>query len=113
MRHAIEVIGRAVERIDVPRPARPAGHRVALLGHDRVIRECGADASDHETIGVTVGVGDEVRQRGLRRDAGRRSERALKQECTSLARQGRDEVDERGRRRQAQAAATAPCASRQ
>ena len=73
----------------VKRATRPTRHGTAFLGHDRVVRERGADRGDDQGVGVAVGIRHEVRARRLRRDAGRGQPRALPQEGSGLARDGR------------------------
>jgi len=66
VRDAVEVVDRAVERIDVPPQTAAAYCRGSLLGDDRVIRASCAQVSNDRVLGTLVGIGDEIGGAGLR-----------------------------------------------
>ena len=84
-RQAVGVVGRAVERVDDPAPARAPTPGAALLGEDPVLRECGEQARDDQLLGARVHLGHEVGGAALVRDVPRSLELAL-EEVTGRAR---------------------------
>ena len=68
-RMAVHVVGRTVDRVEVPGEARRAGSGRALLADDRVAGSALVDPLDEQRLGGTVVFGDEIGRRRL----GRRS----------------------------------------
>src|SRR5437899_12358423 len=50
-RQTVGAVGRAVERVDDPAPARAPTPGAALLGENPVLRECGEQARDDQLLG--------------------------------------------------------------
>ncbi len=69
---AVDEVGRAVDRVDVPRDARRPGVGGALLADDGVVRAGGRDPGDDRRLGGAVVGRDEIGGRGLRRGLERR-----------------------------------------
>src|SRR5204863_9810828 len=68
--HAVEVVGRAVERVDVPLHARCARDGGALLADHAVVRASGLDAADDQCLRRPVDLGDHVGRARLDADFG-------------------------------------------
>ncbi len=69
-RETVEIVRRAVDRIDQPANARCSRDNSAFLTDDGVVRPARVDASDDQTLGSAVHIGDHVGARRLRRDLG-------------------------------------------
>src|SRR5437016_4851408 len=83
-RKAVSEIGGPVERIDIPAIIRAGLLAAALLAHDSVPGEMGAQAIDDERLRAPVGVGHEVRGPLVRNLAGMVEE--LREQSARLAR---------------------------
>ena len=85
---AVQVVRRAVERIDDPaNPARPR-RRSAFLAEHRVVRAQRPEAGDDEFLRSTVHLGHEVARTRLRLDRHTGPVEAIEQERTRLGRDG-------------------------
>ena len=86
MRIAVEVVDRAVERVDDPADPAAAASFAAFLGDQRVLGPLPPDALDDRAFGGVVRIRDEVGRAGLRAELPRRCAEPLDEERAGRAR---------------------------